>query len=573
MLRAGVIKRRRWIFLIQIHTEMEVLVSMTKTPDVFSELDLRSYWVGLRRNLVYLILVILLASVAAYFLSANQPKVFQARGYLMATSNTSVTRDLANTLVAAPALPSAAVELAMHSPDVVADIIKQINTDRNLPKLEGEDLIKRLNLSLQTDRAYPLNVITRAGSNNSDDLYEIVAQAGTAETARKFSNYALNALLSWDVSRATLNITRARRSLQQQLKETGRQLASPNVDQLERATLLSTRSDLTAQLARVTILETSALGALSRISSATTPLNPIEPRPLRQAATTGAITGALGLLFIGLLVANDRRLRNEDDLAGFGFPILAQIPKASQLDISRQGFIKVSQSEGPYEAIGFLRLNIMALLRDIPHPRILVASSIPGEGKSSIVAALAQGLGQSGQRVLIIDADLRRASQASIWRISTPIPEWQTALGEERNGEPARDTAAALHDSSWVQTYRVANNVDLLPAGAGKRGSLETLLDTDIGSFMTKLEQVYDILLIDSAPVLALADTLAIAPYTNSVIMVVAEGFVSRNTLKRSIGRLNDAGADVTGIVLNKVSKMNGADYHYYNYAYKPRGE
>lgn len=540
---------------------------MTTSNPKIAELDLRTFWSGLRRYLPQLILAVALAGIASYLLSSKQPAVYQARSIVMAAGSTDTNRELSSTLVSAPPLPTAAVELAVHSPDVVEDIIKRLSTDPAINTATVSPVINQLRLALRSGAAYPVNVISQQAAFSTAAIYQVAVTAAQPEMARRFADHAAEALLSWDAGRAKLGVSTARSSLELQLKEIDRQLTTGGVSGLERSTLVATRSSVTSQLARVSILENSAIGTLSHVSRATTPLKPIAPRPMRQAVTAAVLTGLLGLLLVGLVVANDRRIRTEDDLETFDLPLLAQIPKVKQKAIQAGG---IGGAAGTYEAVGFLRLNVMSYLKGAAQSRVLITSATPGEGKSSVTAALARGLGTSGQRVLIIDADLRRGTQAKVWEHRRlPDTSWRTVLGHEGAGEPARDTRAALTGAPWIQVCTVAENIDLLPAGAGHQTSLQTLLDTDLERVLQALETQYDVVIIDSAPVLALPDTLVIAPHVTGVIMVVGQGQVSQSHLRRSIERITKTGTGLIGVVLNRVTVQQG----YYSYKYQAQGQ
>ena len=219
------------------------------------------------------------------------------------------------------------------------------------------------------------------------------------------------------------------------------------------------------------------VGALSLLSAAVEPLTPVAPKPLRNAVLAGILALLLGVGIVALRTVLDRTIRSEEDLLALNVPTLAVIPRLRKRDIVFSGIVRAARQAGLYEAVGFLRVNLLTLFQDQPHPVLMVSSTAPGEGKSSMTATLADGFASSGQRVLIIDADLRRGTQAEVWQKFSQEGQWHQLVGQGG----VRTSQEAFLDPVNVQVLRTEENVDILPAGHSVQDSLGLLNKAEIG--------------------------------------------------------------------------------------------
>lgn len=203
------------------------------------------------------------------------------------------------------------------------------------------------------------------------------------------------------------------------------------------------------------------------------------------------------------------------------------------------------------EAYRTLRTNIQFANVDNIMKRILFTSAGPGEGKSSTVANLAVSIAQSGKSVLIIDADLRNPSQHKIFKLpnnnglSTTLVEEVTSLAFVVNTDN--------------------EGLDLLVSGPIPPNPAELLGSKRMKQVLHDVSKAYDIVLIDSPPTIAVADSSVLAQSVDGVILVLASGEVNREYAVRAKEQLDKVGAKIIGTVLNKV-EMNTKEHYYYYY-------
>nr|WP_281378318.1 CpsD/CapB family tyrosine-protein kinase [Deinococcus budaensis] len=229
-----------------------------------------------------------------------------------------------------------------------------------------------------------------------------------------------------------------------------------------------------------------------------------------------------------------------------------------------RGIVDQGKSAGLYEAVGFLRVNILSMFQQQDRLRLTVSSTAPGEGKSSITATLADAFATAGKRVLIIDGDLRRGTQQQVWEKYSASHDWKPLVGMGGS----RNLQDALKNPDNVQVLRVEPNVDLLPAGPGLHESLVLLTQLDLGAILDRWSQAYDIVLIDSPPLLAIADGLVLARHTDGIVLVTEARTTSLQAIRAALRRVERSGLHVIGFVLNKVDVQKDTTY---SYSYTPR--
>lgn len=203
------------------------------------------------------------------------------------------------------------------------------------------------------------------------------------------------------------------------------------------------------------------------------------------------------------------------------------------------------------EAYRTLRTNIQFANVDDVIKRLLVTSAGPGEGKSSTVANLGVALAQTGKSVLIIDADLRNPTQHKIWGKSN-LDGLSTTL--------VNDIPSLTH---VVDTPH--EGLHVLLSGPIPPNPAELLGSKRMKKVLADLTAAYDLVLIDSPPVIAVADSSILAQSVDGVMLVIGYGEVSREFALQAKTQLEKVGAKVIGAILNKV-EMKTKQYHYYYY-------
>jgi len=210
--------------------------------------------------------------------------------------------------------------------------------------------------------------------------------------------------------------------------------------------------------------------------------------------------------------------------------------------------LKYSQSPEA-EAYRALRTNIQFTNLDKDIRKLLITSATQGEGKSTTLANLAIAMVQGGKKVLIIDCDLRRPTQHKLFWI--PNEEGITTYFTDNAGP-----------KSLIKTTQVPG-LDILPTGPIPPNPSELVGFRKMRALMESVVHVYDIVLLDSPPLLPVTDAAILSTQVDGVLLVINSGMVEKNLAKLAVERLNNVQARIIGTVLNRVTPDKGY-YHYY---------
>ena len=518
------------------------------------EVDLRQVFFTLRRAVLPILGVTLLAGGATYVVSRQQPKMYSSVSSVLAAQDSSQNSLINNTLVTAPPLPQGAVDEAIHSRSVVDDIAKRLEGSTLDPALVAH-IEANLTREIADQTFNRLKVKARLDPQQRG-VYEISGSAESPQAAQVLTDAGVQSLLAWDTARAQSGVKRARNSLEAQMRELDARIATLTPGSVDQQSVLAVRGQVAQNLAQVAVFEQAATGPLTLVAEANEPRTPVSPRPTRNAALAALMTMFLASGVALLMDSLRRRVNSAEDLAEFGYPVLAQLPILKPKALMN-GVIQASRSGSLYEAVGFLRLNILNALRSsdrTPH-RIVVSSSRPGEGKSSVTAILASSFALSGLRVLLIDADLYRSTQNQLWR-ADPL----------RNlGAPA--LLVSKPDVPGAMPVNVGENIHLIPAGT-HRNAAGIINNPDFAARLDRWTMGYDIVLIDTPPLVSVSDALALAALSDGLVFVIEAGQTREAEVGRAMQNLRVANTPVLGFVLNKTT---GDTRGYYGYSYAPR--
>lgn len=284
------------------------------------------------------------------------------------------------------------------------------------------------------------------------------------------------------------------------------------------------------------------------ISPARMPTAPFAPST-RLYLMLGAAAG----LLLGVCYALIRRIvggritNTEDVSAAVDAPVLGEVIE------SRKGYtvartILTNPDGRVAESFRSLTANLRFVNVDGSIRTILVTSAQPGEGKSSIATGLALATAESGRRVLLIDADLRRPTIAHLTQLEGSVGVTSVLIGE-----------VDLDDA--VQPWGHAN-VDVLTSGALPPNPGQLLASGQLKDIIDLAELTYDTIIIDSPPALTVSDSLWLAPHVHGVLVVSRVGKSTRRRLTECLASLRGTHANVLGVVLNGVKGRQ--DNHYY---------
>lgn len=385
--------------------------------------------------------------------------------------------------------------------------------------------------------------------------------------------------LNGQIQQAAVNVRNAVQAEYKAALSTEQQLRS-QVDQLKGDTL--GEQDLTVQygllarevdtnrqvydglLERFKTLNAMAGVSLSNVNvidQATRPAQPSSPNLLKNLALGLMLGFVIAAITVFIKDQFDDSIRVPEDVeAKLGIPLLGVVPKAYSGDPSDA----LSDPKSPIsEAYNSLRGSLLySTPGGLPH-LLLVTSAQPSEGKTTSSFAIASGFARMGKRTLLIDADMRR-----------PSLHRRVGLNNDRGLSTLLTTQQPL---SEVAIKLDLENLSVLPAGPIPPSPTELLSTPRIEELLREGAQYFDVVLVDSPPVLGLADSPMLSALVEGVIFVVEADRSRRGSLKTSMRRLRGMRANLLGAVLTKFDPLKSGNryseyygYDYYQYEEKP---
>lgn len=283
--------------------------------------------------------------------------------------------------------------------------------------------------------------------------------------------------------------------------------------------------------------------------------SPASPRPLLNLALGALIGLALGFGASLLRESLDLRIRSVEDVPDKDgvINVLGGIVFDPTAD-SNPLIVHTSPKSTRAEAFRQLRTNIQFIEAAEGRKSIVMTSSIPSEGKSSTIANLAIAMADTGAKVLLIDCDFRKPKMHKYFSIEGAVGLTNLLIGQ-------------VKPSDVIQRWG-RKNLDLLPAGQVPPNPSELLGSEAMKKFLLKAEKDYDVVLIDTAPLLPVTDAAILSKMTGGVALVVAVGKTTKPQLSAALGHVDNVGGRVLGFVMNKIP-TKGVDAYRYRYSYK----
>ncbi|QGQ20265.1 polysaccharide biosynthesis tyrosine autokinase [Cellulomonas sp. JZ18] len=295
---------------------------------------------------------------------------------------------------------------------------------------------------------------------------------------------------------------------------------------------------------------------ISIVREATVPTGPASPNTRLDLGIGLALGLVLGLAVALLREVLDTRVRGEDDVARVTDSSVVGAIVYDE-DAPKAPLIVQSDPHSPRaEAFRRLRTNVQFLeIADRPHS-IIVTSSVPAEGKSTTAINLAIALADSGTRVALVDADLRRPAVGRYMGLESAAGLTTVLIGR-----------ATLDDvvQPWGNGF-----LHVLPSGQIPPNPSELLGSAAMAQVLRDLTARYDMVLVDTPPLLPVTDAAILAKFTGGALVVVGAGTVHRGQLAESIKALETVGARVLGLVLNREARKASKSYEYYRYESAP---
>lgn len=313
------------------------------------------------------------------------------------------------------------------------------------------------------------------------------------------------------------------------------------------------------------------VGNVRIIDDALVGMNAIAPKkPLIVVLATllGGMLSVGGVLVMGLL---RRGIENPDQIEQTGLPVYATVP----LSDAQQKLVRKVKNKGDkrshevatailaerdpadlsVEALRGLRTSLHFAMMEAKNRCLMITGSSPGIGKSFIAVNLAAVCAQAGQKVLVIDADMRKGH-----------------LHHAFGGQSANGLSEVLSGrSTWQAQVRSSQveGLSYITRGIAPPNPSELLMGERFAQMLTAVEQQYDLIIVDTPPVLAVTDPAIVGSQCGTTLLLVRFELNTVKEIQLATRRLESAGVVVKGAILNAMQRKAASSYGYYQYSYK----
>jgi capsular exopolysaccharide synthesis family protein len=491
------------------------------------EATLRDHWRVVMRRKALIAAAVLLSAGAALGISLSQTSVY------VATTDVLVQPRTAGGLFQTSAGASQAISDRM------------VQTE--LKVIAGESVRERVRLDLGLDELPPR--VNGAAVDRTDVVRLSVRSADPVTAAALVDGYA-TAYIEVRRDQAVQELVAASTELQETIDDLQARLDALDATDPRRSGLLSQQAALQATIDELRIDAALRTGGASVITPAEVPTEPVAPTPFRTAVLAALVGLALGLAIAFAVDHFDDSIGDAADLAKVtSLTVLSTVPVERMPD--RRPIAWSVPADPAVEAYRGLRTNLQFIALDRTVRTVQVVSALPGEGKTTTASNLAVVLAQAGHWVLLVDADLRRPRMHEVFGL-----EASPGLTDVLLGAPPELSCREVAVEG-APTLRVCT------AGSPPPNPSEMLSAARTRAAFAELASRYDFVVVDSAPVLPVADAVSLASFADAVLVVVQVGRTSEAELGEAIERLERVSAPTIGVVLNRSASVEGSAYAY----------
>ncbi|EIZ1046751.1 polysaccharide biosynthesis tyrosine autokinase [Vibrio parahaemolyticus] len=321
------------------------------------------------------------------------------------------------------------------------------------------------------------------------------------------------------------------------------------------------------------IIKAGTVGNVRILDSAQSFSEPIKPKKALIVVLATLLGGMAGVAFVLIRAAFHRGVETPDQIEQIGIPVYASVPKSiQQLEFASK--LKRNKSKGnnelvllaeanpadlSIEALRSLRTSLHFAMMEAKNNVLMISGPAPSIGKTFVSTNFAAVAAKTGQKVLLIDADMRKGYLQQCFGL-----RWDNGLSEYLSGKVA--------PSNIIKSTSI-DNLNVVTRGQVPPNPSELLMHPRFKSFIDDMSAEYDLVIIDTPPVLAVTDPSIVGALAGTTLMVARFDQTTLKEIEVARGRFEQSGVEVKGVILNavekKASNSYGYGYGYYNYAYK----
>ena len=298
---------------------------------------------------------------------------------------------------------------------------------------------------------------------------------------------------------------------------------------------------------------------------------------VRGNALKGAAVGfALGMAVVVMHMLMYRTIRTSKDVKSFSnIDHLGTLPiykkKKRKNVASSINILEHNVQQDYLESIRLIRTRVMRKLEESGHKVLMVTSSVPGEGKSTVAANLAISLAGKNKRVILVDCDLRNPSLQEVFRVDSDRPGISDVLA----GTVKLSEAVISYENYGIQLAVLFGSPERPTSHSEVLGSVK------MGEIIERLKKVADIVILDTPPSAMLVDAALVSKYADEAIYVIMADYARKSVVVDGMQELKNTGTEIGGFILNGGKESSGGygshyygyKSHYYGYSEKPENK
>lgn len=506
-------------------------------------MELRDYLNVISARRWVIIQAVVIVMVTALVVSFVQPKVYQGQAKVLVSEK-----------------DSAAALFGTVLPEISSQPERGLQTQVQLMQLRplAENTIRKLGLKT-TPEALLANVTVEAiGQTN---VVMVTSTAGSPEMAADIANSMAEEYVAWSQETKRESLRAAAEEVQTRLDDAQNQIielgkrisAEGKSDELaaELQLLTGTYTTLAEKLEQLRINEQLETGSGRVVSDAVVNRSAVAPNPTRNAVLGLAMGLALGLGMAFLYEYLDDTIKSSEVAEKvFSAPVIGTIPYEKYEGKGRQLSIVEHPGSAVAESYRVLRNSLDFINFEHKLKKLLITSAAPAEGKSTVAANLAASLAQTGKRVVLVSSDFRRPTTEHFFNVNNIIGLSDVLLG--------------THSLKAALQRPMDDQLLVLVSGKMPPNPSELLGSAKMEALLTELEEWADWIIIDTPPLLAVADPATLARWADGVLMVMKGGTSSKTAGRRAMELLANVGARVVGVVVWGLEENRGGGYGYY---------
>jgi capsular exopolysaccharide synthesis family protein len=510
---------------------------------------LRHYFILIWKWLWLLVLISTLAAIGAYVGSRFSPKIYQARTRLLINESPNAGINDYTAILMSERQTSTYAEMLTNRPllqGVIADLDLQMDVKALTTILQITPIKNTRLIAISVEDKDPVQAAAIANSVATQFIKQLETIENSAFMDSRANLEEQMVLMDEQIQAATA-----------ELAGLGKKDSSEERDRLETslAEYRQTYADLLLKLENIRLAEISSNPGVFQLEPAIVPQSPIRPQVLTNTGLAAIIGLLIAAAMVILVETLDDTIRTQEDVNRYlGLPVFGIIP-THQVDSGTP--VTISQPSSPVSnAYRTLRSNIHFASVDRPLKKILITSSAPGEGKSTLSVNLGVVMAQGERKTVIIDTDFRRAKAYKYLGLSS------------RPGLSDILAANPIILQGFLQPVK-GLQLEVLASGELPPNPTELLGSDKMARILDLVSENTDMLLVDTPPMLVVADAAIIAAHVDGVLLVIKPGITRLTAAKQIIEQLRMAKANLLGVVLNDVNVRRDGHYNSYYHAYE----